>query len=148
MIYKIEQFEPTGEKHDMFGTEYHIKFDGQMRSFKLWFKEAPTVGKEVDGNIEGDRFKKIKKEYNGGATSTVTGYTPRVDNSDGQRQGMCLNNASNYVTKTQAEATPDEWAKQVYNYANALYALGNLDGLGELDNSPKTDLKNVAEIFG
>lgn len=50
------------------------------------------------------------------------------DNSDGQRQGMCFNNAANYVNIMHKEGLLDAeaWASRVHTYANALYKLGDL----------------------
>lgn len=50
------------------------------------------------------------------------------DNSDGQRQGMCINNAATFITSQNTEntMTPAEWAEMVYEFASALYQKGEL----------------------
>lgn len=62
-----------------------------------------------------------------GGNSTGSGWK---DNSDGQRQGMCFNNATLFVNmmlgKSDVAATPEEWADMVYGHAQELYKKGDL----------------------
>lgn len=50
------------------------------------------------------------------------------DTSDGQRQGMCINNAAAFICAQNTENAMGavDWAKLVHEYAAALYALGDL----------------------
>lgn len=140
--YTIQTAIPTGKQSPMYGTEFHVKFAENEGTFKLWYKTPPTEGQVQEGDIDGWKFKKAKKEWDGNsggdassasATAPSTGgkpaYQPRVykDNSDGMRQGMCFNNAANYVEAISPEPlAPAAWAKAVYAYAQALYLLGDL----------------------
>lgn len=66
------------------------------------------------------------------SSSSTTNRPPYKDNSDGQRQGMCFNNAATFVSNhvellTQvSRPAAEHWAKIVYEYANALYLMGDL----------------------
>lgn len=123
--YTISTAMKTGKKSPTYGTEYYIKFAESEDTFTLWFKTEPTQGQEVYGEINGSRFKKIRQEGTS-SPAPVKKSTGRYD-SDGQRQGMCINNAANYVNSMATELVDaDTWAKTVYAYANALYLMGDL----------------------
>lgn len=156
--YTIENSMPTGKTHDMYGTEYQVKFHQNEGTFKLWYKQAPTVGQEQEGTIDGWKFTKAKKEYTpaptGESKSAEIVQKPKPayagktfkDNSDGMRQGMCFNNASNYVNAISSgtSLTPKQWSKSVFGYAKELYDLGDLN-----QEAPKEDLmETVQEVFG
>ena len=135
--YKVESSMPTGKSNPQFGSEYYVKFYESEASFALWFKAQPVEGQIVNGDIEGTKFKKEKKEWNpnGGSSPATTQSAPAAtkpawkDNSDGMRQGMCFNNAANYVNAVASEPVEAQvWADTVYKYANALYLKGDLGG--------------------
>ena len=168
--YTIQTVIPTGKSDPMYGTEFHVKFAENEGTFKLWYKTPPTEGQVQEGDIDGWKFKKAKKEWDGNSggsassasappsTTSKSAYQPRVykDNSDGMRQGMCFNNAANYVEAISPEPlAPADWARAVKAYAQALYLLGDLaaeevvpptEQVTEVTvaEAPKT----VQEIFG
>jgi hypothetical protein len=159
--YTIQNFMPTGEEHETFGKEYHIKFAEDDGTFKLWYKTEPKEGQVQEGTVEGDRFKKFKQPYS--AKTATPGAAPKKtygavekDKQDGQRQGMCINNAANFVNRfaDKLDAFPaDEWAEAVFTYANALYKLGNLGeqlAVAQVEApAEKAEVPgNVADIFG
>ncbi len=152
--YTVEAAIPTGKSDPKFGTEFHVKFAENEGTFKLWYKNPPTPGMVQEGEIDGWKFKKAKKEWN---PTTPTQDSPRAetpsapyakkvwkDNSDGMRQGMCINNAAASLL-----AFPEEddktWADRVHARANALYALGDLGQEGEEAGEVET---TAAQIFG
>jgi hypothetical protein len=140
--YTVRQATPTGKSDPTYGDEYIVHFEEDAREVKLSRKKAVVAGQTEEGTIiagkYGAYFKKAPQAYAPkapSAPSTPTTGAPaksyaRKDNSDGQRQGMCINNATLYVnTTTPADTKPltyDEWAKEVHAYASALYALGDL----------------------
>ena len=168
--FTIQTVIPTGKSDPMYGTEFHVKFAENEGTFKLWYKTPPTEGQVQEGDIDGWKFKKAKKEWDGNSgggassasappsTTSKPAYQPRVykDNSDGMRQGMCFNNAANYVEAISPEPlAPADWARAVKAYAQALYLLGDLaaeevvpptEQVTEVTvaEAPKT----VQEIFG
>lgn len=135
--YKVESVMKTGKNSPQFGSEYYVKFYESEQTFPLWFKSDPQVDSTLNGTIEGSKFKKEKKEWNPNPSTAETPVAspapqssrPYKDNSDGMRQGMCINNAANYIN-TVATDTVDAktWAKTVHQYATELYKLGDLDG--------------------
>lgn len=140
-VFTVESTMPTGKTHEQFGQEFYVKFKESPQAFPLWFKNAPEVGHEINGEIVNGKFKKEKKEWkpNQAPTTAESKTAPAagrkyVDNSDGQRQGMCLNNAANFVNTIdfrQEDGTPKiltdkEWADVVHSYAAALYQKGDL----------------------
>jgi hypothetical protein len=149
--FTVKSVMPTGKTHATYGTEFYVQFNEVEQAFPLWFKSAPEIGTTVDGEINGGKFKKIKKEYTPEAPATTSSAapaarTPYKDNSDGMRQGMCINNAANYVNSLEfpKALTDVEWATTVFSYANALYRLGDLTKAQEGSQVPTT----VAGVFG
>ena len=61
--YTVKSVMPTGKNHATYGVEFYVQFEETEQAFPLWFKEAPDVGKTIDGEIKAGKFKKIKKEY-------------------------------------------------------------------------------------
>lgn len=108
-----------------------IQVEGNGEPVQLNKKaESPTpqVGDELYGNIEqteyGQKFKSESKPFAGGGQKREY-----HDNSDGQRQGMCINNAANFVNSmVSADIQAHEWAEMVHSFATELYKLGDLDG--------------------
>lgn len=133
-VYTVKGVMKTGKSNPTYGTEYYVQFNESENSFAMWFKKDPEVGQQIEGDIEGSKFKKAKKEWNANQTASAgtrpaTSPTTRSrDNSDGMRQGMCINNAANYVNALEfpKALTDREWATLVHDYASALYALGDL----------------------
>lgn len=150
--YTVESVMPTGKSHETFGTEFHVKFNENQGSFKLWYKNPPTPGQEQYGTINGWKFTKAKREDvpQGGSVSPVTSSaTPAAepvaykskykDNSDGMRKGMAINNAATYVNAATPEPlSPEKWAQTVSSYAKALYDVSELE---DVDTT-------VQDIFG
>ena len=150
---------PTGKANEKFGKEFYVQFNETEQAFPLWFKEAPAVGKEIEGEITNGKFKKIKKEWkpqeDGG--NSQSGGSPSQnrpvykDNSDGMRQGMCFNNAANFVNSLVFEntLTDTEWADTVFAYAQALYRKGDLNAAPEGSQEEANDpVATVKEVFG
>ena len=139
--YTIETVMKTGETSQTFGSEYYVKFAENEGTYKLWFKKDPTAGQQIEGTINGSKFAKAKKAYTPPAAKPAAKSYSRKDNSDGQRQGMCLNNAANYVNEHSHElVAADLWAKTVWTYANALYLLGDLGVQKETEATTMTEL--------
>lgn len=148
--YTIQNVMPTGESHDMYGTEYYVKFAESEETFKLWYKTKPEEGQEVEGDIDGSKFKKAKKEFVSNQTRTgqsaprQTYSAIQKDKNDGQRQGMCFNNASSYVEAiSPSPLPPKQWASAVKEYAQALYNLGDLT-FNEPGELPVTQVEEVS----
>lgn len=140
--YTVQNAMKSGKKSDTYGEEYYVKFVESEQTFPLWFKKDPT-GQKIDGEINGSKFKKVKREEPADKP-TPAGRPAYKDNSDGMRQGMCFNNAANYVTACATEIVdPKVWAKTVYKYANELYLLGDL---GQTEEEAPTEGKTVKDI--
>lgn len=161
MTYTVKSVMPTGKNHDTYGVEFYVQFNEVEQAFPLWFKQAPEVGTTIDGEINGGKFKKARKEWkpensSGGASSESapvrSGKPAWKDNSDGMRQGMCFNNAANYVATLEfpKALTDSEWATTVFSYAQALYRMGDLQQAPEgAQETPKEEaLENVQAVFG
>jgi hypothetical protein len=123
--YTVQNAMKSGKKSDTYGEEYYVKFIESEQTFPLWFKKDPT-GQKINGEINGGKFKKDKTPPPEEKSTSAPTNRGRYD-SDGQRQGMCLNNAANYVNEHSSKIElPDVWAKTVWQYGNALYLLGDL----------------------
>jgi hypothetical protein len=151
--YTVRQATATGKTDPTYGDEYIVHFEEDDREVKLSRKKPVVPGQTEDGTIVagkyGAYFKKAPRDFaapkaTGGASTPVTGKPApsyaRKDNSDGQRQGMCINNAALYVNATTAAGdkplTEQEWAKLVHGYASALYSLGDLHQTVALEGNP------------
>lgn len=100
------------------------------------FKNQPSVGDKKYGTV-GDYqtkagntrrgFKSVKKLD---VASPIAQSGAYKDNSDGQRQGMCFNNATLFVNMMvegeKSKPSPEEWAEIVFAHAQALYLKGDL----------------------
>lgn len=139
--YTVQNVMPTGKSHATYGTEYYVKFVESEDTFTLWFKTVPKAGDKIDGTINGNKFTKKKKEFVSGQTKTGTPAKRtygaiQADRGDGMRQGMCFNNAAQYVSDhSSAIENPEVWAKTVFTYAKALYDLGDLNQESEPQTS-------------
>lgn len=148
--YTVTTVMETGKSSPTYGTEYHVKFAESEQTFQLWFKKAPLQGDKVYGNINGNKFKKEKKEFE---PTQQTGQAPAKrtyqDNSDGQRQGMCINNAAQYINAQNEKLTPSEWAESVRAYAQALYGKSDLAKAEVKEEAEAAEIStSVQEIFG
>lgn len=162
--YTIQTVMPTGQVSPMYGTEFHVKFAENEGTFKLWYKTAPTEGQVQEGTIDGWKFKKAKKEWDGNSgnvssnaggagsasvppsTTGTTKYQKPAykDNSDGMRKGMAINNAATYVNLISPEPlAPKDWAKAVTAYARELYLVSELDS--EAVEADKEAVRQVVE---
>jgi len=156
--FTVKSTMPTGKDNPKFGKEFYVQFNESEQAFPLWFKEAPAVGKEIEGEITNGKFKKIRKEWNPNAApegDVKAPATPRPaykDNSDGMRQGMCFNNAANFVNTLVFEKTltDREWADITFAYAQALYLKGDLNVPveGSQEEPAKDPIETVKEVFG
>ncbi len=156
--FTVKSTMPTGKANEKFGKEFYVQFNETDRAFPLWFKEAPAVGKEIYGEISNGKFKKIRKEWNPNAApegDVKAPATPRPaykDNSDGMRQGMCFNNAANFVNTLVFEKTltDREWADITFAYAQALYLKGDLNVPveGSQQEVAPDPVETVKEVFG
>lgn len=141
--YTVQNVMATGKDHDTYGKEFYVKFVESEQTFPLWFKKAPDAGTKINGEINGSKFKKDKTPPADETPKNSPVSRGRYD-SDGQRQGMCINNAANYVNSCATEiVTPKKWAETVHGYANALYLLGDL---GQVPAEPAAE--NTGELFG
>jgi hypothetical protein len=160
--FTVDRVQATGKSDPKFGEEFYVKFTESESTYPLWFKKVPTQGQTIDGDIIDGKFKKTKKEWNPNPQNPQSSvvatqdapsaprYTPyKKDNSDGQRQGMCINNAAAYIAATSGEeryVDGEAWAKEVHAFATALYQLG------DLSSEPKEQEENLAdtvtELFG
>lgn len=138
----------------------YVKFTEEAETVYWATKTIPVVGDVVEGTIEQGQYgPKFKRAWN---SDNLGGVAPRVDKSreDGMRQGMCFNNASQYVLKASEGKTlsPEQWARAVYVYATALYALGDIQ-LDKIEEVPvhteadvpeitKEEVQTIDEIFG
>ena len=153
MTYTINTLIPTQETHDTYGTKYVVKLAELPETFEMWFKKEPAQGDKIDGSVENGRFKKEKKAWNPAASGgSATAYKPKAfnqaDKSDGMRQGMCMNNAAQYVQVNATKPlTPSEWADAVYKYATALYSKGDLKAVTEPQNVSEEEKQNALDIF-
>jgi len=140
----------TGKTSQMFGQEYYVKFAESEQTFTMWFKKEPEQGQKVYGHIEGNRFKKDKKEDQQQSFASSKPAPKREFNQDGMRQGMCFNNAAAYVLNvSSAPMAPKEWAEAVRSYAKALYDESDLAVDSSSAEVSDADLAREAkEVFG
>jgi len=113
----------TGQQRvDNYGNKkYYVLFQGESENVPLSAKNEPQVGDEKYGEIVegqyGKYFKTAKdpnKSFGGGS---------KYD-GDGQKQGMAIKSAADYVTRhSDKKLPPEQFAKAVEAYATALYNL-------------------------
>jgi hypothetical protein len=138
--YTVRELEKS-DFQDMHGNYWcTANLEGVSEPVK-WVLKDPTkieIGQSYYGEIK-DATSKAGKPYlrfykqqppedgqAGGSSSSST--STWKDNSDGQRQGMCINNAAAFITAQNAAnpMTAVQWADLVHEFAAALYAKGNL----------------------
>ena len=155
--YTIKSIMPTGKESAQFGKEFYIQFNEMSDTPSFWFKKEPQVGGSLDLEQVNGKWKKVKKEWNPNqqsqspATAQAGASKPAYkDNSDGMRQGMCFNNAAAYVNTLEfvnGALTNAEWAQLVFDYAQALYRLGDLNTPQE-GSQQASAFDNTAQLFG
>lgn len=134
--YEVE-FTKRLDGEDQYGNVTDsVRFVGESDS-ALW-RHAPSTdvsnGTKVYGTISdevsqgGKAYRKFKKEQREDGTPQTSGKPAftggrKPDNSDGMRQGMCINNGAQYVANNYAELTPEAYAKKVEAYARELYKI-------------------------
>lgn len=143
---------------DMISYDLTIEVGDKKAEARTYSKAVAEVGfeGEVETYEKNDHTYLKQKQREGGFTPRSFGRTPARDNSDGQRQGMCINNAANYINSQSKDYTPVEWADRVWRYANTLYGLGDLkkesntsiDTVVEVDDNKPIDLSDVEDVFG
>lgn len=170
MKYTVRQATATGKVDEKYGAEYIVHFNEDDREVKMSRQKAIEVGQEENGTIMENKFGAYFKKdpYNPdlsqGANPVKKEWTPmKRDNSDGMRQGMCINNAANQVAAAQKVTGKvlgtDVWADVVFEYAQALYAKGDLKmpetlGTIDLEDIPVIDVNadtapsTVKDLFG
>lgn len=164
--YIIKQVKPTGKADTGYGVPYYVQFEEDDRIVYAQKKSEPQAGDKWDGEIVSDKYNdwKFKKApfvpgqtvQNTAGNATTKSYAKPAykDNSDGMRQGMCINNAANYVNQL-GEFSDSEWATKVHAFATALYLLGDLkaqptpvaDTVAEVTEEP-VNLDAVKDFFG
>ena len=161
MKYTVKSFAPTGKNDPTYGTEYVVHFNEDDREVKMSRVKPISEGQEENGQIINGKFGAYFKKdaYNPNQAPASQPNTSSAlpkeakpvwkDNQDGQKQGMCINNAANYVNAQYEAGKPlraSEWAEAVHGYASELYALGDLQPpvVGDLSDAPK----NVQELLG
>lgn len=153
--FTVKSVMPTGKNHATYGTEFYVQFNETEAAFPLWFKSQPDIGTAIEGDIVAGKFKKVKKEYTPQAEAPAGAPAAKPawkDNSDGMRQGMCFNNAANYVATLEftKALTNQEWAELTFSYAQSLYRLGDLNQAPEGSQAAPADEvpTTVAGVFG
>jgi hypothetical protein len=162
--YTVKNATATGIVDPKFGTEYLVQFNEDARTVKMSRKDPVQVGQQENGEIKeskyGAYFKKEStwqpNQNSSGSASSVSATAPSNakpayrDNSDGMRQGMCINNAANWVNETTKgiDVSPREWAQLVHEHANELYRLGDLTAEAPVDESNQEIPATVAATFG
>lgn len=129
MTYTIKQVMPTGKDDPKFGKEYMVQFEEDSRTVKMSFKkDDPKPGDTEEGEIVDSKYGSYFKRGQSKPAFVPGEKKEWKDNSDGMRQGMCFNNAANYVATFDLPAalTDREWADLVFSYAQALYLKGDL----------------------
>lgn len=145
--YTVKELAPTGKIDAKYGTEYIVHFNEDPREVKLSRKNQVSIGDSFHGEIRSNSYGAYFKTDQAPAPTQGGSYTGgSAKNSDGQRQGMCINNAAAYVNTFSKPNMPyDEWAKEVMGYASALYALGDLS-LGTVVNREVIDDPKDAQL--
>jgi hypothetical protein len=149
--YKLRTFD-KGDYTDPHGNYWcTATFEGLGEPVK-WVVKDPTKvheGQTVYGEIKemtskaGKPYMRFYKQQR--PDGEPTGNTPSSerssgykDNSDGMRQGMCINNATQFVNvmseRLETPMAPEEWAEAVYAHAQALYLKGDLKKAAEVTN--------------
>jgi hypothetical protein len=168
--WTINQAMKTGKVDETYGTEYVVSVNDFTGTFNKYFKKEPKTGDKMYGAIEsggkyGNKFKKADRPDAKPFVSTKDGkgnQAPRsygaqqADKNDGQRQGMAINNAANYINSlsltTGKQLNARDWSKAVHAYASALYSRGELRQLDLSDEAKVLDAdqlpQSVQDMFG
>lgn len=146
---------------DMVSYDLTIDVEGKKAEARTYSQPISVVGFEGEVETyeknEHTYLRQVKKDFGGGFTPRRSFGGPSKDNSDGQRQGMCINNAANYInTNNTKELSAVEWAKIVHSYASELYNLGDInksqpnkvDVVADVNEDKPIDLSDIEDIFG
>lgn len=129
--YTVKHVKPNIDKEsgqqreDNYGNKkYYVLFEGEEENVPLSAKFEPKAGDKKYGEIvQGEYGKYFKGSKNPNAPAFGGGGGSKYD-SDGQKQGMAIKSACDYVTKhSTAKLSPLEFAGAVEKYATALYNL-------------------------
>jgi hypothetical protein len=144
--YKLRSFKKSDFQDFHKNYWCDAAFEGFGEPVK-WVVKDPTKvseGETYYGEIKEETSKTgkaywrfFKQQPPDGATpSPNSGKVPYKDNSEGQKQGMCFNNATLFVNvmseRLETPMTPEEWADAVYTHAQALYLKGELKKVTEV----------------
>lgn len=146
----IKQVMATGEESEKYGKAYHVQFEENDTPVTKWSMKELKVGDNLYGEVKDGKF--VKDPYNPSAGQKQFESKKNNDaRNDGQRQGMCINNAATYVAQFSPEKlSATDWAKEVHKYASALYAIGDLENF--MDDLTDADLMEkmtaVEQVFG
>jgi hypothetical protein len=142
---------------DMVSYDLTIDVGGKKAEARTYSKAVAELGFEGEvETYEKNDHTYLKQKQTGSFQPRRSFGGPAKDNSDGQRQGMCINNAANYVNSQGKDYSPADWAERVWGYANAIYSLGDLkkedstttvDTVAPMPEDDKYDLTNVNELF-
>lgn len=132
--YHITGVEDTSFDPDQYGNRfYSIRFEGTQNSILWKTKNRPETGTTVYGHIEPSKsgkssiFKKDKLEDapTGGDGGNFGGKTSRYEpaKTEDIRWGLSLKEANAYVIMNRPDLSADDWAKEVHEYALALFRI-------------------------
>lgn len=113
-----------------------VGFEGEVETYE---KKDHTYLKQVQSEEYANKsYSNNRRSFGGGK-----------DNSDGQRQGMCINNANAYVVANNKNLSAKEWAQLTHSYAQALYSLGDLtkEEAPVEDTASAFDTSDIEDIF-
>lgn len=153
--YKLVDVEiPKEVFKDHNGNEWITAvFEGFGEPVKWVVKDSTKirVGETYQGEIKdwtSTKGKTMPRFYRDNSQGGSSNYQPKreyKDNSDGQRQGMCINNAAEYVKSVATtKLTPNDWALRVHEYADALYSLGDL-GVQANNEAEAAEMRSLME---
>jgi hypothetical protein len=177
MKYTLQDYNEKGQdargNHKLYAN--FKEYENGTVSVYWAVKSLPRLGETFDGEITvgeyGPRFSRTFDQNQQSYQRTSANGAPagrptsRPDNSDGQRQGMAINNAAQYVKewaiKEGKKLSPAEYAQAVKAYAVAIYTNSDLSsvkvedplteqiGSDTFDKALSEELdKKVADIFG
>jgi len=152
--YILRSFE-KGDFQDAHGNYWcTAAFEGFGEPVKWVVKDPtkPQEGRSYYGEITeqtskaGKPYWRFYKKQRQDAPQNAAG-TAWKDTSDGQRQGMCMNNAAAYINLRNAneDMPAKDWAAMVHEFAKALYELGGLENTPEVEVAGQQ--RTLVEMF-
>jgi hypothetical protein len=131
--YEVTSFKPRDFQDNYGNTWCDMALAGVSEPVVIVLKDSASVevGKKLWGYIvdkessAGLPYLKFIKEPQEGQTNPGKTYTSSTKyDSDGQRQGMAIKAAAEYITKwADKKLTPTEFSKAVMPYATVLYEM-------------------------